>query len=129
IRPNALPLMLASPLYFWLTRGAGRWLRPSAVVLAPAVLVLLALTIRNGKAAGDYTPIVMNPGFVFYEGNNPLSSGRSAIYPPSVGELKYEMGDQPDSPHLGYRLIASRASGRELRTNEANSFWRGKVVA
>jgi tetratricopeptide (TPR) repeat protein len=129
IRPSALPLMAIVPIYYLVNDGRVRWASPTITVLAPALVVLLALSVRNGIATGDYSPVVMNPGFVFYDGNNPLSSGRSAIYSPVVGELQYVLSDIPDSPHLGYRLVASRASGRELSTAEANRYWRDKALA
>jgi tetratricopeptide (TPR) repeat protein len=129
VRPTALPLIAAVPLYFRVNRGRGRWLHPAATVLAPVGVVLLALSVRNGVAAGTFTPLGMNPGFVFYEGNNPLSSGRSAVYPPLVGELKQEIPDHPDNPHLTYRLIAERATGRDLTVGEANEYWRRKAVS
>jgi tetratricopeptide (TPR) repeat protein len=69
----------------------------------------------------------MNPGYVFFEGNNPLSSGRSAVYPPIVGELKEEIQEHPDNPHLTYKLLASRESGRPLGPEEANEYWRSKA--
>jgi tetratricopeptide (TPR) repeat protein len=128
VRPSVLPLLGAVPLYVGLARPAG-WLRRTALVLAPSVFVLAALAVRNGLVAGSWSPLGMGSGFVFYEGSNPLSRGRSAVYPPVVGELKQEILGHPDNPHLTYRLIAERSAGRPLTTSEANAYWRGKAVS
>lgn len=129
IRPNALLLMLFVPaLYALGTEGGRRWLAPTARAVTPAMIVLLALAVRNERLGGGLSPVAMNPGFVLFEGNNPLSSGRSAIYPPSVGELSYYLSEDPDSPHLGYRMVASRSSGHSLTTAEANRFWRARTL-
>lgn len=129
IRPSVLPLLFVVPLFWLVNDGRSRWLRRTSIMLAPAFAVLLGLVIRNGAATGSYSPLVMNPGFVFFEGNNPLSSGRSSVYPPVVGELKQEVPDHPDNPHLTYRLVAERAHGAPLSTGEANRYWRGRATA
>jgi len=143
VRPSVLPLLAVVPLYFFLllrdgggqgqgravTHGYRRWLGPSVRVLAPSLLVLLALGARNAASTGSFSPLGMNPGFVFYEGNNPLSSGRSSVNPPIVGELKPQIPEHPDNPHLTYRLVAERSSGRELSTDEANRYWRQKAFS
>jgi len=141
VRPSVLPLLAVVPLYFLLrgARGGGgerahapgprRWLGPSAWVLAPSLLILLALGARNAASVGSFSPLGMNPGFVFYEGNNPLSSGRSSVNPPIVGELKPQIPEHPDNPHLTYRLVAERSTGRELSTDEANRYWRQKAFS
>lgn len=126
VRPSVLPLLGFVLLSFRMNLGRQRWLTPGVLVLAPALLLLFGLGIRNGAVTGDYSPLGMNPGFVFFEGNNPLSSGKSAIYPPIVGELKNELSDQPDNPHMTYRLIAGRASGDQLTRAAANRYWREK---
>lgn len=128
IRPSVLPLLLLLPLYLRITLGRRRWLIPGALVLTPALFLLLLLGVRNGAATGDYSPLGMNPGFVFFEGNNPLSTGKSAVYPPIVGELKNELGDQPDNPHMTYRLLAERGCGQKLTSTAANRYWRQKAL-
>ena len=129
VRPSVLPLLVVLPIHYLVRDGRRAWLRSSALALAPSLALLLLLTLRNGVATGEYTPLGMNPGFVFFEGNNPLSSGRSSVYPPVVGELKQEIVEHPDNPHLTYRLISERVTGRELSTGEANRYWRGKALA
>lgn len=128
IRPSVLPLLVFVPLYFCSNLERKDWRTASILVLAPVLCMLLAIGVRNGRVTGSYSPLGMNPGFVFYEGNNPLSTGKSAVYPPIVGELKNELGDQPDNPHMTYRLIAERASGQKLTGTAANRYWRQKGI-
>jgi Flp pilus assembly protein TadD len=97
-------------------------------VLLPPLIVLVALSARNGLASGSFSPLGMNPGFVFFEGNNPLSAGKSSVYPPLVEALKSDLSDQPDNPHVAYRLLAERNTGRELTNAEANQYWRRKAL-
>lgn len=127
-RPNFLPLLPVVPLFFRLHDGRRRWLAPALLFLLPGLAALLLLAGRNASIHGVFSPMVMNPGFVFFEGNNPLSSGQSAAYPPLVGELKTEILGQPDNPHVTYRLLARRDVGRELTTAEANGYWFGRAL-
>jgi tetratricopeptide (TPR) repeat protein len=128
VRPSVLPLLAVAPLHYFLTDRA-RWRIATAGVLAPSLALMSVLALRNGAVTGSYSPLGMNPGFVFFEGNNPLSSGNSSVYPPIVGELKNEIPDHSDNPHLTYRLLAALEIGREVSTAEANSFWRRKALA
>jgi tetratricopeptide (TPR) repeat protein len=127
IRPSVLPMLVFVPFFYWLNQE-GRWLSSTSRVLIPSLLVLAALSARNGIATGSYSPLGMNPGFVFFEGNNPLSAGKSSVYPPLVEALKSDLSSQPDNPHIAYRLLAERDSGRELSTAEANHYWRRKAL-
>ncbi len=128
VRPNFLPLLLVVPLFFRVQEGPAKWLKSAGVFLAPALVAILLLTARNYAQLGTPSPMVMNPGYVFFEGNNPLSSGQSAAYPPLVGELKQEIPGQPDNPHVTYRLIARRSSGAQLSAAEVNAWWAGRAV-
>jgi tetratricopeptide (TPR) repeat protein len=127
IRPSVLPLLAVVPFFFRVNERS-TWLVSSKRVLLPSLAVLLALSARNGLATGSFSPLGMNPGFVFFEGNNPLSTGKSSVYPPLVEALKSDLGDQPDNPHVSYRMVAERDVGRELTTAEANRYWRGKAL-
>jgi Flp pilus assembly protein TadD len=128
-RPSVLPVLLAVPVHFACSGRRTSWHRATSRVFAPVLLALLLIGMRNGTVTGSYSPIVMNPGFVFFEGNNPLSPGRSAVYPPLVSDLTLERGNQPDSPHIFYRLVAERSTDTRLTTSGANRFWRGRALA
>ncbi len=90
---------------------------------------------RLGAAAitGDPWTPAMNPGTVFFEGNNPLSQGTSAIYPPVVLAYVRHTGKEPDAAHRYYRDVAraatverataERATAPELSVAEVNAYW------
>lgn len=125
IRPTFVPLFLLLP-FFLKPRSAARrlWLSRSLGVLLPVVAVVLALTARAAVITGDPRTPVMNPGSVFFEGNNPISRGTSAIYPPLVLKLYNSRSDQePDSPHIYYRTLARAATGKPLSVSETNAYW------
>ncbi len=126
-RQNYLPLFLAPLLA--LGRGVGwrRRLVGSAVFALPALAALFVLWSRSAPVQGGLPAVVMNPGQVFFEGNNPLANGQSAVYPPLVEELQAEFSDEPDYAHEVYRVLARRTRGAALTVREVNRFWAGKA--
>lgn len=128
-RPSVMPLLILVPLWLRLRHGRCDWRQESALFLALPLLGLALLAGRNLIAYGSLSPTVMNPGFVFFEGNNPLSTGQSAAYPPLVGELKNELSTTPDNPHVTYRELARRDSGRPLAIAETNRYWWMRALA
>ncbi len=124
IRPTFLPAFLLVPFYYRLRgeRGA-RWRRRSLAFLAPVAAVLVLLAVRAGAVTGDPRTPMMNPGTVFFEGNNPLSQGTSAIYPPVVLAYVRHSGEEPDVAHRHYRTVARAAAGREMTIAEVNAYW------
>lgn len=139
-RPTFLPLFLVAPAFLWLRdlpdgeepRDGGGiridWKRGSLFFLAPVAVMFLALGLRSAAVTGDFRTPTMNPGTVFFEGNNPLSRGTSAIYPPVVLNYVRNSGAIPDSAHQHYRTIARAAAGEELAIREVNAFWAGKAT-
>jgi tetratricopeptide (TPR) repeat protein len=128
-RLNFLPLMILAPWHFRLQNKKGSdWLKASALFLLPVFLALGGLSLRNRSVQGSFSPLAMNPGTVFYEGNNPNSLGQSSIYPPLVYDLGDEFSGQPDCQHLVYRLVARADSGKNLSISAVNRFWSGKAA-
>lgn len=126
-RPSLLPVALLAPLADRFRRR--RWEgRRVVAFLVPIALVLGLLAVRNRAATGAWRAPTMNPGTVFFEGNNPLSRGTSAVYPPSVFELTDTAGDIPDSPHVLYRRVARSQLGADASPTEVNAFWAGRAV-
>ncbi len=124
IRPTFLPAFLLVPLYYRLRGEGGRpWLRTSFAFLAPLVVMLVLLALRAAAITGNPRTPMMNPGTVFFEGNNPLSQGTSAIYPPVVLAYVRHSGEEPDPAHQHYRRVARAAAGRELTVAEVNAYW------
>ncbi len=131
IRPTFVPLILLLPFYLKPRGTTARrlWLARSAGALLPVVVVVLALMARAAVVTGDPRTPVMNPGSVFFEGNNPISRGTSAVYPPLVLKLYGSRSSQnPDSPHIYYRTLARAATGRPLSISEANAYWTEKTL-
>ncbi len=123
-RPTFLPAFLLVPWLYRLNGERGRgWWRRSAAFLAPVATMLLLLALRAHAITGDPRTPVMNPGTVFFEGNNPLSQGTSAIYPPVVLAYVRHSGEIPDPAHQYYRDVARADAGRELSINGVNAFW------
>lgn len=130
IRPTFVPLILLLPLYLKPREAARRrWLLRSVGALFPVAAVVLVLMVRAAVMTGDPRTPVMNPGSVFFEGNNPISRGTSAIYPPLVLKLYNSRSDQePDSPHIYYRTLARAAAEEPLSVSETNAYWTEKTL-
>jgi tetratricopeptide (TPR) repeat protein len=128
-RLNLLPLMFITPLFFYLTKEKTTlFFRRTVLFLAPVCIGLLCLSIRNHSINGLFTPVTMNPGYVFYEGNNPLSIGESGNYPVMVCKMIAQHADGPDYAHVVYRSFARNISGKDLSISEVNSFWAHKAA-
>ena len=138
-RPSLLPVLAFVPVVFALgppanvgSRTAHRRLGVRcAIFLLPLVLAVAATMVRSARATGDPLAPGMNPGTVFFEGNNPLSFGTSAVYPPVVAWLAQQpsSGSQPDYAHQIYRDIARASTGRQLSVREVNAYWQGRALA
>lgn len=74
-RPNLLPILAVAPLYLYLRSAGKNWQRSILLFLLFPLISLMALSMRNHSVGAGYSPVVMNPGFVFFESNNPLASG------------------------------------------------------
>lgn len=131
-RPTFLPAFLALPLFYRWRFGnaedAPPWKRAGTAALVPVVLVLVLLGWRAHSATGDWRSPAMNPGTVFFEGNNPLSRGTSAIYPPVVLQLiQQSQRSIPDSGHAHYRQVARADAGPSLTPRQVNAYWSEKA--
>lgn len=135
LRPNLLPLAVLVPLGFWLEARrqgpaeARSALRAGLAVALPVVLAVAGLLARNATLPGPFTPFVMNPGTVFFEGNHPWAEGTAASYPPLFPELVGAFASSPDPQHELYRLFARRSTGEELSVSQVNAFWRERAWA
>ncbi|MEM9592845.1 MAG: tetratricopeptide repeat protein [Acidobacteriota bacterium] len=132
-RPTFLPIFLLVPIFFAWRDGItpkAPWLRRSAVFLVPVLLAGSLLALRAQRATGDAGTPAMNPGTVFFEGNNPLSRGTSAVYPPVVLHYTRHAGTVPDAAHTFYRTVARGAAGDpDLEVTQVNGFWSRHATA
>lgn len=123
-RQNFLPLALLVPVWLRFREPEKReWRKASALFLLPLLLAVAGLALRQTRLAGALTVMAQNPGYVLFEGNNPCSSGQSAIYSPLVDELVDEMPGLPDPHHEAYRRVARQSSNRPLTVPEVNAWW------
>lgn len=125
LRPTfALPLALVLACLIARGRGRHRILVPALVTLG-ALLVILPF--RSFSSERSTTTLAMNPGTVFYEGMNPWATGYSGVQPRIVNDLEPRIG-QPDSLHIAYRFVASRAMGHNATPAETNAYWSGLAL-
>jgi tetratricopeptide (TPR) repeat protein len=129
LRLNLFPVVLIVPIYFFV-RGEWKKLLLQRIILftAPVALALLSLSIRNYSYTGSFSPVTMNPGHVFYEGNNPNANGWHVVYPPMVESIAIEIPNEVDRGHIAYRLISRRISDKRSSIPEVNSYWAGKAI-
>ncbi len=95
--------------------GKAGWRRPSLVVVAACLVVLLPATIRNYAVGRAMVPVTWAGGLNFYIGNNPESDGRSALIP---GATTAWMGGEEEA-----LAIASQQAGDSLSAAEASRFY------
>lgn len=127
-RSNFLPLLVITPIFFWLTtQYRNRLLRRIILFEIPIIMTMSLLIVRNTAITGSFTPFSMNPGTVFFEGNNPNSTGESAIYPPLINEVRGDFDQQPDFQHVIYRIFARRIEDTPLAITDINSYWSQKA--
>lgn len=129
-RPSVLSVLLFVPVYFFVdpSRTRPRRLLSALCFSLPVLLSAALLLARGERASGRPALSTMNPGTVFYEGNNPLSWGTTSVYPFLVYDLARQYRETPDVQHELYRRLARLSSGRDLTVSEVNAFWMGKAV-
>jgi tetratricopeptide (TPR) repeat protein len=116
--------------------GASCVARPTAILTAIILGIVCARSWRY--VAGVVVPIValwaitfaitghgevMNPGTVFYEGMNARATGYLGARPAVVDDLSAQMSGAPDPLHVAFRLVASRALGRDASPDATNRYW------
>ena len=125
---NLFPVALIVPFYFYL-KGERKKILLQRIILftVPVFLALILLTARNYSVTGTFSPVTMNPGSVFYDGNNPNADGWHVVYPPMVELIAVEIPHEVDRGHIVYRLIPRRISGKNISIPEVNSYWANKA--
>jgi tetratricopeptide (TPR) repeat protein len=123
-RPNFVPMLVVIPLYFYFRRQNTRtFLLSSLACCLPILFALAGLWTRNAIVTGYFSPVFMNPGTTFYEGNNPFSWGTSAMYPPMVNAVSGAHPGEVDYHHEVYRSFARKITGKHLTLPEVNEYW------
>jgi tetratricopeptide (TPR) repeat protein len=98
------------------------------VFLVPVFITLATLAARNYSITKTFTPAVMNPGYVFFEGNNPNANGQYAVYPPMIDNVIDDFTGESDPAHTIYRIFSRKMAGTQLSINDVNSFWARKAA-
>lgn len=127
-RSTFFPLILITPVvYRYMEKDRKRWLRSSALFLMPIALAVSFLIARNTAATGRITLFSMNPGHVFFEGNNPISTGESGVYPPMIYDSREDFPAGSDYRHELYRIFAQRILKKSISIAESNGYWMEKA--
>jgi len=127
-RSNFLPIVIIIPFYFWFENSdKKKTLKNIMIFIIPVITSILFLIIRNYTIRGEFSPYAADPGYVFFEGNNPLSTGQSAIYPPLVNEIALEYPNKPDFHHQVYAIFARKIKNKNLSVVKTNAFWSKKA--
>ncbi len=75
-RPTMLAFVPLALLWVILNRAdKARWLRDCGLLVATIAVVVLPWTVRNYMVLGQFVPVASNGGFVFWNGNNPFTTG------------------------------------------------------
>jgi len=129
-RPNVLPVLFFVPIYFLFKPGRVRTKRLVSIVCfsLPVLLFMSLLLFRNQRSTGRPSLLTMNPGTVFYEGNNPLSWGTTSVYPYLVYDMARQYSQTPDVQHELYRRLARMSTGKDMTVSEVNGYWMGKAL-
>lgn len=122
-RPNYLPLLVVFPFFYYFKHKGKSWVRLTLYWAGPVTLSVVLLLIRATLITGTFTPFAMNPGTVFYEGNNPASLGESAVYPYAVWDSRKDFPFDTDYRHEIYRIVARRTTQSTLTVQEVNDYW------
>ena len=126
-RSNFFPIALLTPVFFLIRyKDRRKCLRYTMIFGAPILIITGFLVLRNSIISRSFTIFQMNPGQVFFEGNNPNSWGESATYPPLVNDFSAQFKNQSDFQHAVYRYFARKIKNQSLSLNQVNWFWTRK---
>jgi Tfp pilus assembly protein PilF len=119
-RANNLLLVPAFGAVF-VRRGRGA-ARAGLLFAAAAAIVVLPVTVRNGRVSGELVPVTANGGMALWAGNHP---GATGIY----SEAPFLTNPVPAREAEDYRAEASRRAGKELTLAESSRFWTRATLA
>lgn len=121
-RENAL--VLAPALLLWIAMQTA-W-RPKQRALAAALLIagivvaLAPVALRNRAVGGEFHLTTSQFGPNFYIGNNPSADGRYRSLVPGRGSPEFERTDAEN--------LARAALGRDLSPGEVSRYWTGRSI-
>lgn len=125
-RPVFILLAVIIPIGYRLhLQGRRQWTAHLGFLL-PVLAGLVIFAFYTGTRGVSFPPPLMNPGVVFFEGNNPLATGSGAAYLTVVNDLAEDFPGESDYQHAVYRLVARQDAGVALTPGEVNRFWSAK---
>ena len=106
-------------------------LKQIGIILIPALLVILPVSLFNYSHSGEFIPVTASGGWVFYCANNPRVKGFDFSPPP---EFDIRLGYYYSLPgnklnyveHLLNLQLAREKTGRDLKPAEASRYWRNQ---
>lgn len=120
-RPNALLLIPAFGLLFFLRGRKSSWGRIGLLVLGVAMMLLPVMT-RNARMGGGFALSTNSLGVNLYIGNHEDAAG---IYT----EAPFLTSAEPIYEAEDYRRVASERTGKELTVSGASSYWTGQALS
>lgn len=128
-RPDYALLIVFIPMYFLMAAPQRRIaLTSTFLCAAPAITALAAVWIRQAMIIGYFSWRMFIPGNAIYEGNNPVSSGLSPVYPPIVEEISGLHPNKINDRQKIYRQFARSITGLNLTSPEADRYWSFKAI-
>jgi tetratricopeptide (TPR) repeat protein len=129
VRPDFLLLIIIVPAFFLLTTSERYNAMISSIVCAaPAITALAAIWLQQAMTIGYFSWWIFIPGNAIYEGNNPMASGLSSVYPPIVEEVSELNPHKIDDREKTYRRFARSITQLNLTTAEVKRYWSIKSV-
>jgi tetratricopeptide (TPR) repeat protein len=129
VRPDFSMLILIVPIFFLVANfERHNALISSLVCAAPAVTALAAIWFQQAMTIGYFSWWIFVPGNAIYEGNNPITTGLSAVYPPVVEDVSQMHPNKIDDREKTYRRFARSITQLNLTTAEVKRYWSTKSI-
>lgn len=120
-----LPLILLIAGLWVSSPSRRRILRVAGLLGSSVVVVLFGRVVMGGLYGPAELP--MNPGTVFYESWNPLTSGYAGEAPAAVKDIEHALG-LPDGLHVAYRLLAAYSTSASADAKSSNRYWSDRAL-
>lgn len=128
-RSDFSALIIIVPIFFFLTNSERHDAFISSLVcMAPAITALVAMWLQQALTIGYFSLWIFVPGNAIYEGNNPITTGLSSVYPPVIEDISQLHPNKTDEREKTYRRFARSITQLNLTTSEAKRYWAIKSI-
>jgi hypothetical protein len=118
------PALLLAPVWaWWLAIAAPRQSRAKVAGFAALVPLLVVAPVAIDRARGSGSPVIMDPGAVFYEGNASQATGGAPWQGSFLVAVELANLAQSDYGHVAYHRIAAAALARTVTPTDANRYF------